>query len=171
MSRLETYDVLLVVIRDRGRSFHTQTDDGLTAKDHQTQRPLHLLHRTCLGLTGLLFWTDATELFTLCKDEVHVAVEGQHLTNERAAVVDRDLKPPVNEAEHFAALRFWRRLHICPVSVLNGIWNKQTETYHGGQDFCGTRQTTRGGVQTMGASCTSSVKQGQTMLKEAPISA
>jgi hypothetical protein len=28
-------------------------------------------------------------------------VKGKHLTDESAPIVDRDLQPPINEAEHF----------------------------------------------------------------------
>jgi hypothetical protein len=51
-----------------------------------------------------------TKLFTIGEDEVHMPVKGEHLTDEGASVVDRHLQPPINEAEHFPAFRFRRRL-------------------------------------------------------------
>ena len=104
-----THRVLLVLVRHRRGTLHTQTDDRLATQNNQAQRPLHLLHRPCLRLAGLLLWPYAAELFAFREDEVHVAVEGEHLADERAAVVDRNFEPPVYEAQHLAALGLrWR---------------------------------------------------------------
>lgn len=35
-------------------------------------------------------------------------IKGKHLTNEGTSVVDRDLHPPINEAEHFPTFGFRR---------------------------------------------------------------
>jgi len=94
--------VLLVVVDNGRRSLDTDAHDCFSTKDHKAECPLHFLLRGCLGFTGLLLRSDASELFALCDDEVHVAVEREHLTDERASIVNGDFEPPVDEAKHLA---------------------------------------------------------------------
>lgn len=108
--RPATHHVLFVVIHDRRGPLDRQADDGLAAQNDQTERALHLLRGPRLRLAGLLLRAYAPELLALGEDEVHVPVKGEHLPDERAAVVDRDFQPPVNQTEHLSALGFWRRL-------------------------------------------------------------
>ena len=107
---MPTYSRFLVLVDDRWRPFYTEADDGLPSQNHETQRPFHLLHCWGLCLARLFLWPDPSEFFTICKNEVHVSVKREHLANESASIVDRDLHPPVDQTQHFSTLGFWRRL-------------------------------------------------------------
>jgi hypothetical protein len=107
---VRTYRVFLVLVLNGRRAFHGEGHDGFSTKDHKPERPLHFLLWASLRLSCLLLWPYMTKLFTIGEDEVHVLVKGEHMTDERAPIVDRHLQPPINEAEHFPTFRFRRRL-------------------------------------------------------------
>ena len=105
-----TYRTLFVFVLNGRRAFYGEGHDGFSTKDYEPEGPLHFLLWAGLCLSWLLLLPYTTELFTIGKDEVHVPVKGEHLTDEGASIVDRDFQPPVNEAEHFPTFRFRRRL-------------------------------------------------------------
>lgn len=71
-----------------------------SASNHQTQGSLLLLHDCLAGRAAgsgrLVLALDAAELLGVGQDEVHVAVVGEHLTDELARVLQRHAHPVVD---------------------------------------------------------------------------
>lgn len=81
-----------------------------SAHDRQTECSLLLLHDSlrraggCARSSRLVLLLDATELFGIGEDDVHVFVKGQHLPGHLAAIVQSDSHPVVDVAGHLALL-------------------------------------------------------------------
>lgn len=56
------------------------------------------------GSRLVLLALDASELFGVGKDEVHVLVKGKHLTGHCPAIVEGNPHPPVNVTGHLSLL-------------------------------------------------------------------
>lgn len=56
------------------------------------------------GSRLVLLALDASELFSVGEDEVHVLVKGKHLTGHCPAIVEGDPHPPVDVTGHLSLL-------------------------------------------------------------------
>lgn len=77
--------------------------------NRQTECSLLLLHDglRCAGGAGgsrLVLLLDATELFGIGEDDVHVLVKSQHLPGHLPAIVQSDSHPVVDVAGHLSLL-------------------------------------------------------------------
>lgn len=73
----------LVIVPSGWRTLDTNANNSLSPKNDQSESPLQLLLNPCVRFLGL----DASELFAVCENQVHVLVKCKHLSGERAAIV------------------------------------------------------------------------------------
>lgn len=100
--KMGTYDILLIIIDNRRRSFDAHADNRFATENHKAESPLDLLFGWCFCLPWLFLGSNAAEFLTVCQNQVHMPVEGKHLSGQSTTIVDSNSEPPVDEAEHLS---------------------------------------------------------------------